>query len=425
MGKVAFMPRKEAPKVGEHTRTVVAYKPRRVSGAEIKKAVERGRARQPKDPSRVFEFIASSERVDRMGDIVRQKWNLKDYKKNPVILFAHNSDEIIGRSIMEEVRNEGRGGLGRHLAIWVEYAGVQHNPLAERMHRMTRDGFLNAGSVGFMPTDVYNPESDEERQALGLGPWGVEFRKNDLMEFSPCAIPANPDALVQSTKAMARKGYDEETIQMLKSLAKMTADPIDKTSVVKDDDDELPLGGGDDGDEGKEGDLLSQITEKAEACKGGLQEILDLLDADAGDEGEDTEEVEESDDSAEEREEPDPEALDTVRSNTEAAMGMLQEVLDLANGVEELDDNTTAEIQSRVGEAMVAMDEVLTALGATDDNEDDSESDDGSTDSDSEEESDSKTTHATAKRAKARRTAASRSGAVHDLLQRIKTNFEA
>ena len=40
-------------------------------------------------------FIASTDDVDRYSDIIDQKgWQLDNYKKNPVILFNHNSQAL-------------------------------------------------------------------------------------------------------------------------------------------------------------------------------------------------------------------------------------------------------------------------------------------------------------------------------------------
>ncbi len=38
-----------------------------------------------------FEFTASNEEIDRDGEIIEAKgWDLKNFKKNPVIIYAHD-----------------------------------------------------------------------------------------------------------------------------------------------------------------------------------------------------------------------------------------------------------------------------------------------------------------------------------------------
>ena len=42
------------------------------------------------DEQRTIEFIISNERVDRMGDVISLKgWRLKEFRKNPIVLFVH------------------------------------------------------------------------------------------------------------------------------------------------------------------------------------------------------------------------------------------------------------------------------------------------------------------------------------------------
>jgi hypothetical protein len=59
--------------------------------------------------ARTMRFVASDESVDRYGDIIRASgWQLENFRKNPVLLFAHDSRqppvgqvpsiEVVGRS---------------------------------------------------------------------------------------------------------------------------------------------------------------------------------------------------------------------------------------------------------------------------------------------------------------------------------------
>jgi hypothetical protein len=46
----------------------------------------------PSASSRRFTFTLSSDRADRMGDVINQRgWDLSEFARNPVALFAHNS----------------------------------------------------------------------------------------------------------------------------------------------------------------------------------------------------------------------------------------------------------------------------------------------------------------------------------------------
>ena len=48
----------------------------------------------------VYEVLVSSGKVDRYGDTIDPNgWYLKNYKKNPVILWAHSSGGMFGTAI--------------------------------------------------------------------------------------------------------------------------------------------------------------------------------------------------------------------------------------------------------------------------------------------------------------------------------------
>ena len=54
-------------------------------------------------------FVASDESVDRYGDIIRASgWQLDNFRKNPVLLFAHDFAPASGRPGAEH-RSRGDG----------------------------------------------------------------------------------------------------------------------------------------------------------------------------------------------------------------------------------------------------------------------------------------------------------------------------
>jgi len=133
--------------------------------------------------------VGSTNVLDRMGDIIDQNgWDLKDFKRNPVILWGHN------------VREE-KPPIGKALKVWIENKGkntaklmfkVQFDLLdsfAAEIFRKIKDGFLNTVSVGFLP---------EEWEELDPDNWfgGLKYKKQQLLELSFVPVPANPEALV-------------------------------------------------------------------------------------------------------------------------------------------------------------------------------------------------------------------------------------
>lgn len=141
---------------------------------------------------REVRVIASTESVDRMGDIVEQSWNLENFKANPVILWGHDANTPpIGRATSIAVE---KTGSGPQLIAAIKFDEGPHNPLANTVAEQFRNGTLNAVSVGFRPSEV-TPRStladnDERRSEQGL-----ILSKNELLEISAVSIPANSQAL--------------------------------------------------------------------------------------------------------------------------------------------------------------------------------------------------------------------------------------
>jgi len=136
---------------------------------------------------RVLRFIASTERVDREFDVVRQNWLLDDFRCNPVILLNHDACHYpIGRAV--EI-----GVVEGALRMAVEFVPAdvpEAGPRAEAVFQLVKQGFMAATSVGFQPLEFEFSE-DEERSAR----MGLDFVRNSLCEVSVVCVPANADAL--------------------------------------------------------------------------------------------------------------------------------------------------------------------------------------------------------------------------------------
>jgi len=131
------------------------------------------------DEDRTVDFIISTAAKDRDGDTIDPKgWILTNFLKNPVVLFGHDNRSLpVGKA--ENIRLEGGA-----LKASVKFADAGMNPLAESVFRMVKAGFLNATSVGFSPIEFERSDG------------GIQFIKQELLEFSIVPIPSNPEALV-------------------------------------------------------------------------------------------------------------------------------------------------------------------------------------------------------------------------------------
>lgn len=142
-----------------------------------------------------LEAIFSTQDVDRHGDIVMQEgWDLKNFKKNPVILNSHNYNdaaEVIGKA--SNVRTDGKKLLGD-----ITFA-VAENPKAKVIFDLYAGGFLNAFSVGFIPKK-FKENKD------GTTDW-YTIEEAELLEVSAVSVPANARALAKA------KGIEVETLE--------------------------------------------------------------------------------------------------------------------------------------------------------------------------------------------------------------------
>jgi HK97 family phage prohead protease len=139
--------------------------------------------------SRMIEFIVSTGDVDRENDTINPEgWDLKDYKKNPVVLWVHDHwSPPIGKALSIYLD-------GDALVSMCEFTPEDLNPFGYQIYRLYAGGFMHACSAGFQPIEYMY---DETRK------YGVNYNKQSLLEYSGVPVPANPNAL-----AIARsKGY--------------------------------------------------------------------------------------------------------------------------------------------------------------------------------------------------------------------------
>ena len=189
----------------------------------------------------------STKAVDRDGDIVVPNGAILDhYRKNPVVLFGHNYNDLpIGKSLW--IKKDEKGLISK-----TQYAKHQK---AEDIFQYRSDGFPMAKSIGFIPLSVV-----EEADFDGLDLKALELTKEDLkgasrvypewlmLEYSDVPVPSNPEALQlaiskgvitmeEAKEASERKAFVVEIIEPedfteLKAL-EVTKDTIDVPEVIK------------------------------------------------------------------------------------------------------------------------------------------------------------------------------------------------
>ena len=137
---------------------------------------------------RQYEFTASTADQDRDGEVIDVSgWDLKNFKKNPVIMFAHDYRTLpIGRATKIGIR-EGK------LVNNVEFPPEGTYEFADIVERLVGAGFLKTESVGFMPKKWEDGDGGEKTPRR-------TYTKQELLEISIVPVPSNPNALMNAVK---------------------------------------------------------------------------------------------------------------------------------------------------------------------------------------------------------------------------------
>jgi HK97 family phage prohead protease len=138
----------------------------------------------------VFTAVASSEVEDRQGEVVIQSgWDLKNFKKNPILLYMHDHTKPIGKATrvwLDKTSNK------------LMFKGFISEATEELRgyKQLMADGILNSFSVGFRPMEMD----------------GNEIVKSELFEISLVSVPANPEARLLAVKSLEDAGFEKKVI---------------------------------------------------------------------------------------------------------------------------------------------------------------------------------------------------------------------
>lgn len=157
-----------------------------------------------------YRVLASTAATDRQGEIIAQDgWDLKNFMKNPVMLWAHDYSSLPVAKVTS-FPNDLRG-----LVADYEFAPAEGNPMAQQIKTLVDGGFLNAVSVGFIP---------KERN-------GNTITKSELLEISFVPVPANQEALQMAAKSLTDIGVEESEAEKVVSKF-LTLKEADKGAVA-------------------------------------------------------------------------------------------------------------------------------------------------------------------------------------------------
>jgi len=138
-----------------------------------------------------FAWTLSTFDLDRFGErIDPQGWDFKRYMNNPVVEWAHRFDiPAIGKIEGLSVDDNGLHGV-------VIFNGKEYDAFGWSIGERVKNGVIRAGSVGFRVIEIEIP-SKEDAPNGGKDGTDLIFRKQELLEFSICNVPANPFALAK------------------------------------------------------------------------------------------------------------------------------------------------------------------------------------------------------------------------------------
>ncbi len=168
------------------------------------------------DNERSFVAWASREVLDRDNEIIlASAFDLKNYRKNPVVLWAH---DYLGKPVGK--------------ALWVKRTegGLKFKPMfadtpeGRETYDLYKAGVMNTFSVGFIPRKWESPDDTKD----GEFDWEIKGKRPDrvytdveLLEISCVAVPANPEARVDETYSALVEAYEAGMIK-----TKMIADYV-------------------------------------------------------------------------------------------------------------------------------------------------------------------------------------------------------
>lgn len=165
-------------------------------------------------------FVMSSERIDRMGDIVRQKgMDTVEFEGNPQGLLFHSSrafpvglwSDLAKKLRAQPPRTEGTLTLA-----------PSGGPISEieQAAWAVENGLIRTVSIGFIPLEM---EIIEHEEGVAMFSWGFDIITSELLECSLVPIPAQPDAHAKGMLARGEAAPAREFIEQ--ALDEWAKDP--------------------------------------------------------------------------------------------------------------------------------------------------------------------------------------------------------
>ena len=129
-------------------------------------------------------MMAGEKIIDRgMEHIPAQEWDIKEWKKNPIIFFNHNRDMPIGQGVAAKISDDG---------LWIKAKISQSDaPEIKKVRDLIEEGTLKTFSVGI---DVGEEVIEDDGS--------ITLKEVKLLENSVVSIPMNQESFFNISKKM-------------------------------------------------------------------------------------------------------------------------------------------------------------------------------------------------------------------------------
>lgn len=138
-----------------------------------------GEIKEVNEADKTIVAHVSTKTRDRHDEVVDPEGlDLKQFKKNPVVLWAHDYwSPPIGKALW--IKQDEKGIIAK-----TQFAPDE---FSQRIFELFKGGFMKAFSIGFMPKEWTDGDGNKTARRT--------YTKSELLEYSPVPVPANPDAL--------------------------------------------------------------------------------------------------------------------------------------------------------------------------------------------------------------------------------------
>ena len=134
--------------------------------------------------------IAARERSRNGDELNLRGINFTNYRKNPVVLWSHDSWGGIPIAKTLEIDHDDKG------RIVADFQFNSEDEFAARVENAWNGGFIRAASIRFMPTKIVEILDEQGRVDR------LRIEESDLLEWSLVPIPADPDAVKAGARAL-------------------------------------------------------------------------------------------------------------------------------------------------------------------------------------------------------------------------------